>query len=307
MRIKIILNPTAGRGRGLEAESIIRRQLSSLGITYDLERTLGSDHVTNQTRRAISSGDFNLIVAAGGDGTINQVVNGMVGSNIPLAVIPCGTGNDFAGMIGMPTDIEAALNQVLNGSTIFIDLGKVNDRYFINSVGAGFDGQVGYNVNQGFRFLRGKMVYILSIFKTILSYSGHYVRLTIDGHREEFQALLIAVNNSVSYGGGLKITPQALIDDGYLAICTARMMNPLEICKNLPKLVNGTHGNLSKIKLTQAKTVLLESETPLYCQIDGEIEKTNVLRFEVLPQAFPIYGSALQPSIHSMTAATAGE
>jgi YegS/Rv2252/BmrU family lipid kinase len=307
MRIKIILNPTAGRGRGLEAQTIIENKLNSLGLTYDLEKTLGPEHVVNQARRASQSDNYDLIIAAGGDGTINQVVNGMVGSNIPLGVIPCGTGNDFAGMIGMPTDIEEALIQILNGSKLYIDLGKVNNRFFINSVGAGFDGQVAHYVNQGFRFLRGKIVYILSIFKTIFSYSGHQVRITIDGETNEFKALLIAVNNSITYGGGLRITPQAVIDDGYLAVCTAQMMNPVEISMNLPKLVKGTHGKLAKIKLMQAKTVLIESETPLFCQIDGEIEEVRSLKFEILPQAFPIFGSALQPSSLSMTAATAGE
>lgn len=307
MRMKIILNPTAGRGRALESQRIITDKLNAAGVEFDLETTLGPSQVVEQTQQAVSK-SYDLIIAAGGDGTLNQVVNGMVGTGVPLGVLPCGTGNDFATMIGMPSQIDKCLDQIIAGGVSYVDLGKINERYFISSVGAGFDGQVAYTVNHGFPHLRGHIVYVLGIFKTIFSYPGHQINLTVDGKTENFKALLVAVNNSKTYGGGFMITPDAVLDDGYFSICTSQMMNPLEICLNLPKLSKGVHGRLKKIRLFEGKSITIESATPLYCQIDGEIEELSNLRFEILPHAFPIYGASFTPSASSLSeAASAGE
>lgn len=304
MRLKFILNPTAGRGRGQLALGLIKEVLDKAPVTYDVDLTTRSGEATELARKAAQEG-YDVVVAAGGDGTVNQVVNGLVGSEVPMAVLPCGTGNDFAAMIGMSKDLRVCLQQIVEGNVIHIDLCRVNDRYFISSVGAGFDGQVAHTVNKKFKRLRGMAVYLLGVFTTIFSYKGHHVKLTVDDQTQEFDALLVAVTNSRTYGGGLNITPNALLDDGLLDICTARMMKPLEISMSLPRLLKGTHAKIKKIGFCQGKQVELQSDTPMCCQIDGEVILTDSLKMEILPQVFPILGAAGTPALSGFKAAAA--
>ena len=293
MRMKIILNPTAGRGKGKNAQQIIEDVLRESFVEYDIELTKGPGLALELAKKAVKDG-YNTVVAAGGDGTVNQVLNGLAESGIPMAVLPCGTGNDFAAMLGMPKDLKESMQQILNGSIGQVDLCKVNDHYFISSVGVGFDGQVAHTVNNSFPYLRGMIVYILGVLKTIFSYRGHHLRITIDGKTTELDALLVAIANSKSYGGGLKIAPDALINDGLLDICTAKMMKPLEILLSLPKLVKGTHGALKKIRFYKGKSISLESDTPLYYQVDGEVFKGTSLNIQLISQSFAIMGAAIE-------------
>lgn len=246
MKVKVLINPKAGRGRGQVVQAAIEQELINRKIDYVLETTqVNQEKVVEQTQSCIN-GNYDLIIVAGGDGTINQVVNGIAGYNIPLGVIPCGTGNDFAAALGMPRDPVAALLEILAGEQRHIDLCKVNDRYYVGTVGAGFDGQVAYTVNHHFSFMRGMIVYLLGVFWSMVSFKNYPFRITIDGKSQDFKGILVAINNAKTYGGGIPITPQAKIDDGLLAICTGRAMNRLELLWNLPKLLQGTHTPLKE-------------------------------------------------------------
>jgi len=295
MRIKVILNPVAGRGRARKAKDLIVKTLSEYGVEFDLEETQAHNHAIEIARQAVN-GDYDLVIAAGGDGTVNQVINGMAGSNIPLGILGCGTGNDFAAMIGMPKDTALSIKRIIEGHTRQVDFCRVNDKYFISSVGAGFDGAVAYTVNHSFRWIRGMAAYILGVFKTLFSYKQHSVRLTIDDQTYQFKALLVAVNNSTTYGGGIKINPEAKIDDGLFDVCAAKNLNFLEILLCLPLAVKGAHQNLKKVMMLKGSKVVLESESPLYYQLDGEVFQDKTLEFTIYPRSFPIKGAALEPS-----------
>lgn len=295
VEIKVILNPVAGRGNAGKERELIRQVLVDYHCHFHLEETKEHNEAVEIAKEAAKKG-FDLVIAAGGDGTINQVVNGLVGSGIPLGVISCGTGNDFARMIGMPTSISAGIHQILTGDIKWIDLCRVNQRYYVSSVGAGFDGQVAHLVNKGIRFLKGMPAYLFGVFKTLLSHKNYPIRLTVDGHHYEFKSLLVAVNNSTSYGGGIMITPNARIDDGLLEICAAQDLNLFEILSCLPLAVKGSHQNLKKVQMLKGKEVILESEAPLYYQIDGEVLQDQVLRFTIFPRSLPVKGAKFEPS-----------
>lgn len=294
MKVKVILNPVAGRGKAGKVKELIKEVLTENRCNFQLEETKEHNQATEIARRAVKSG-FDLVIAAGGDGTVNQVVNGMVGSGISLGVIGCGTGNDFAEMVGMPKDTAANIRQILEGEVKWVDLCRVNQRYFISSVGAGFDGEVAYKVNKGFRFVRGMPAYLLGVLKTLFSHKNRPVRLTVDGHLFEFKSLLVAVNNSTTYGGGIKINPNARIDDGLFDICAAQDLNLLEILYCLPLAIKGAHQNLKKVLMIKGREVLLESETPLYYQLDGEVLQEKTLRFTIFPRSFPVKGASFEP------------
>lgn len=299
MKVKVILNPTAGRGRAAKERQLITEALAQYEVEFNLEETRAHNHATEIARQAVAAG-YDLIIAVGGDGTVNQVVNGMAGSGIPLGILGCGTGNDFASMIRMPKDMLSSIKQIMEGEVKWVDLCRVNRKYFISSVGAGFDGAVAHTVNQSFRFIRGMAAYLLGVFKTLFSYKQHSVRLLVDDETYEFKALLVAVNNSTTYGGGIKINPEAKIDDGLFNICAAKNLNLFEIFCCLPLAVKGAHQKLKKVMMLKGKEVTLESETPLYYQLDGEVLQDRILKFSIYPQSFPIKGAIIESSFASI-------
>lgn len=307
MKVKIILNPRAGRGKAAKLKAKILAELANYGYRSHLEETQWHGHAIEIAKKAVESG-YDLVIAAGGDGTVNQVVNGMTGSKVPLGVLSAGTGNDFAAMIGMPADPAAAIRQIIEGETRWVDLCRLNDRYFISSVGAGFDGRVAYTANQGIRFVRGMPAYLLAVIKTLFSFRLHRVKMVVDGKEREYKALLFAVTNSSTYGGGIKITPDARIDDGLFDICVVKEVTPLEVLWFLPLAIKGEHGRLQdKVGFFRGREIYLESMTPLFYQIDGEVFQDTVFRFSMIPGGFPIRGAVFAPSVRHEEVATVKE
>ena len=294
MKVKVIMNPVAGRGRALKAKPQILKALLEYNAELHLEETKGPQHATELARQTVRDG-FDLIIIAGGDGTINQVVNGMGDERIPLGVIGCGTGNDFARALGMPTDPVAAVRQIMAGETQQIDLCRVNQSYFVSSVGVGFDGEVAFHANQGFRRVRGKTAYLCSVFKTLFSYLSQRIKLTVDGLVMEFNSLLVAVTNSPTYGGGYKINPEARINDGLFDVCAVQYMSRPEILAYLPLLLPGWHQNLNKVRMMKGRSITLESNEPFYYQVDGEILTDKTLRFTIVPRVLAIKGAQVEP------------
>jgi len=300
VRIKVIFNPHAGRGKAVKLKPEILAGLAE--SNYHWEETRRHGHAVEIAQKAVAD-RFDLIIAAGGDGTINQVVNGMVGSGIPLGVLGCGTGNDFASMLGMPKEPGRAVRRIIAGETRRVDLCRINNRYFISSVGIGFDGEVAYNVNRGIRFAGGMAAYLLGVFKTFFSFKLRRIKLVIDGKTREFNALMLAVTNSRSYGGGIKITPEARIDDGLFDICVVKDLPPVKILYCLPMAVKGIHHRLRNVEMFRGREVYLESSSPVFYHMDGEVFKDTVFHFSLLPGSFPVKGADFEPWLTAETAA----
>ena len=294
MKVKVIMNPVAGRGKAQKAKPLLVETLHSYDCEYHLEETKGPRHATEIAQNAVKSG-FDLIIVAGGDGTINQVVNGMANSKIPLGVVACGTGNDFAAALGMPADPVAAVRQIMEGEIQQVDLCRINDQYFISSAGAGFDGEVAFTVNQGFRWIRGMTAYLLGALKTLFTYKPRWIKLTVDGLVIEFRATLVAVTNAPTYGGGFKVNPGARLNDGLLDICAAEAMSIPGILCRMPLLMVGRHQGLKKVKMMKGRNITLESDQLLHCQLDGEVITDKTFHFTVYPKALLVKGSKLEP------------
>ena len=302
MRVKLILNPIAGRGRGARYREPLLAALEASGVEFEAAFT-GQHGAGRLLGKQAAAEGFDLIIAAGGDGTVNEVVNGMAGSPAALGVVPLGTGNDFAMMMGMPMDPLAALARILHGPRLAVDLCRINDRFYVSSVGAGFDGEVAYVANRHFRHLRGMIVYILSVFKAVLSYRPRRVRLVIDGVEMEKEITIVAVANSRTYAGGMLVAPNALADDGIFEICVAEGMGPLKILALLPKFIKGTHVSLKEIAMLRGREVLLESATPLYYHFDGEVARDTRLSFRLIPRGLLVAGANFVPSPAAATTA----
>ncbi|MGI6367508.1 MAG: diacylglycerol/lipid kinase family protein [Anaerolineae bacterium] len=301
-RTKIILNPNAGRGYGRSVRPEIERNLTQLGVSFELVETTHVGHGISLASEAVRDG-FEIIVAVGGDGTTNEVVNGLMLASPErpagtLACIPAGSGNDFAVMNGMATNLDIACRAIAAGNTQVIDVGRVSldgqpPRYFDNAVGTGFDALVVMETRKMNR-LRGMAMYIPAVLKTIfLTMRTPTVQVTIDGNTEQVRPLMVVALNGPREGSTFHLTPDALYDDGLLDVLVADEVSKLEMLTLLPRFMNGTHLSHRAVRTLRAQRITLRSEDPLFVHVDGEIlnEHSHEVEVEILPHALRMISS----------------
>lgn len=278
MKTLIVMNPTAGRGKTAKILPKIEQMLSSGGIEFDVEITKEPTHGIEITRAAVN--DYDFITAFGGDGTVNEVVNGLAGSETPLGVLPIGTGNDLARSCGIPLSPEKAVDTLIHGTPRKIDLGMFNGRYFSNVVGIGFDG---YSSKESRKItkLRGTLVYIWVVLKTLKKYNSIDMTIELDNDSIKCQTYLISVGNGWSVGGGMQLCPQAINDDGEFDICHAKDIKPMKVVRNFLKLFNGNINDLEEVTMYKSKTMKITCDEHLPIHYDGEIPEGEVKSVDI--------------------------
>ncbi|UCD38433.1 MAG: diacylglycerol kinase family lipid kinase [Fidelibacterota bacterium] len=288
-QVLVIANPAASRGGALRALEKVQRHIRQYQdcCNFDFMITVNPNHATDLAKAHAK--DYDLVVAFGGDGTVNEVAQGLVGGNTPLAVIPFGTGNDYARSAGIPLGLDPALELACTGTYTPCDVGFVNGRYFVNAVGIGFDGRANYEAEQ-IRWLRGPMVILLAIFRTMWNWDAVPMTLTIDNQTISKSTYLIGIGNGPFIGGGLQLTPEARIDNGILHVCHVEDISPFKIIANFSKLKTGTIDKLSEVALYTGSTVVIESEQPMPVHVDGEVLGLDVhkLDLRILPSALQV-------------------
>ncbi len=242
---------------------------------------------------AAASDSPDLIVAVGGDGTIHEVVNGMLRGRPEhppvLAVIPGGTANIFTRALGMPNDPMKAAELLLTGATRRIDLGQVNGRYYMTISGVGFDGEAVARANRWRRRWTGtKPLYVGAILTTLARYHPVDCRLVIDGTVHDLRMSFLAVANTPWYGGGVHIAPHARPDSGTLAVVAAADLGRIESLWVLLQAFSGSHLRHPKVMHTTAREIQVESHIPLAVHADGETIGSTPATFHVLPGALEV-------------------
>jgi diacylglycerol kinase (ATP) len=291
-RFLIIVNPTARQGNGARQIPAIRAAMTRLDAEFEIVQTQRPGHAIEIAERA-ASGNYEVIVAVGGDGTVNEVVNGLLRAAsgnqtaIPVGVIPVGSGNDFAYMmLQNDLSIEEACERLVRGQNKLMDAGTVtadgqNFCYFANGLGIGFDAQVTIESRQ-IRVLRGFLMYFWAVLCTIfLHYNPVPVTVTCDD--QSFSQPLLMVTTAVGqrHGGGFYVTPFAVADDGLLDVCIAGNVSRPAIFPLIPRFMNGSHVTHPKCTLLQGHKVTVSSPTGLAAHIDGEIYTLASKRFEM--------------------------
>ena len=210
---KFIVNPTASRGKGKSVGIWLENECLKRNLDFDLTYTIKPGDAKDIAAKSI--GKFEKVVAVGGDGTLQEVINGSINSKSINGIIPVGTGNDFVRAAKIPIDPAKALDLLIEGNTNLIDVGKINNLVFHNGVGIGFDAIV---VDESLKIknLRGQAVYLLAIFKSLKNYKAPLIQLNYNNNSITNKFLLITVGNGISLGGGIKLTPFASIYDGLL-------------------------------------------------------------------------------------------
>jgi len=281
----LIVNLIAGQGRCKALFPGVRKELDRRGVAYDLHYTNEPMEAKHVAQMGIDAG-FTHIVAMGGDGTINEVANGLVGSEAILAVIPAGTGNDFVRMTGIPGDPIRAIDLLQEGTPRTIDLGRVaDDRCFVNGLGIGIDAQVGRNVLKRGKS-SGARVYLTEAIKEVFRFQAFPVRLEGDGWSDERACLSLGVANGRYCGGGFQLAPRASIDDGLIDIAAIGDFPKLERLIRLPQARKGNHLKLGQVFYRQAGSVTISSEAKLIAHVDGEpyqLPREGAIRVEAVP------------------------
>lgn len=291
MRPCFIVNPTAGHGRAMQTWRKVEILAKAAG-EYGIKITQHPRHGEELAREAVAEG-YDRVIVLGGDGTVNEVIQGLVHTDVPLAVIPTGTGNDWVRTAGVPRDIDKAFQIAYYGQVARHDVGFVTgQRYFMNIAGVGFDAETSRFLNDNAKLLKlvpGTLPTLLSIVGTLFRFRGAPMTCIIDGERVTAPRLfLMAVGLNQYYGGGMQILPQAVPDDGYFDLVWADDL-PLSALPGLMgKIYKGQHLSHPKVQVRRAKRVRIESEQPVAYHLDGDVAGSTPVEFELVPQALSV-------------------
>lgn len=297
MKTELIINLTAGGGKPRSHLKTIFKYLKENGFNFKVSYTSHHGEAIELAQKAADKG-MELIVSIGGDGTVNEIVNGIMKSkNDPsLGIIPLGWANDFIKSTDIPSDIIETCKVLARGKIKKIDIGVINSqKYFANICGVGFDAEVALLANQmkskhpNLRILSA-FVYVFATVKKLLSpFNYHNVKIKFDGQEIHSKILFIAISNGKIYGGRFKITPEAILDDGLLEICLVEEMGRFKYLSIIPKVFKGTHASIKGIKFYRAKEVVIESSETILAQVSGEvIEGQKKFTITLLPKSLKL-------------------
>jgi diacylglycerol kinase (ATP) len=294
MRLGVIVNPTAGRGVGKAEGAKAIELFTAAGIAVvDLTGATMSEANAN-ARHAINDNQVDGIVVVGGDGIAHLGVNLCAGTELPLGMIGAGTGNDLARSIGMPLNdtagsVEIILAHLNDPRTV--DAVKANtstgEFWFFGTISAGFDALVNQRANR-WRWPKGPSRYTLAMLAELASFKPIHYEATIDGEHRSFQAMLCAVANSESFGGGMRVAPNAIIDDGLLELFIVHSISRPEFIKVFPKVFTGEHIHHPAVEIIQAKHVKISSgNMPAYS--DGEAVGSSPVSAQIMPGSLRVF------------------
>jgi len=279
-----IINPIAGNGSAKNYTEKIKEIIQKQSLNAEIVFTERKGHPVEITKNFLNNG-FDHIIAVGGDGTFNEVAQNLVGKeNIVFGAVPAGTGNDFISILGFPkrfsdNDWEIFLKE----KTIKMDVGKCNDKYFLNGMGLGFDAQVAaenYKSDMNHDVKKGsKFKYQWHILKTLVSYKELDMKVTIDGKTTQSKSFLNTISNGRRIAGGLFLTPDAVVNDGLLDVCLIQELKFFARVKELLHVMKKIHTEDDVVNYFQTKKLLFEFENEVPAHLDGELYFNS--RFEI--------------------------
>lgn len=287
MKVKFIVNPVAGRGRGRRVWVQVQKMLDQEGYPYEVTISTRPGETIELARRAAEEG-FPVVAAVGGDGTAHEVANGIIGRGAALGVVPAGTGSDYVRSLPIPADPIAAARTIYTGQRLVVDAGRVNDRYFLGVTGMGIDAEVCRLVNGDLSWLSGKAAYTAGLLATLLTFQPQPVRITLDDRVLEEEVMLVAVANARYFGGGMCIAPQADLQDGLLDVCLVRAIPKLELLRVFPMVFRGRHTTHPAFRTYRTCRAVITGTQPCSIQAEGEVIGRLPMEAEVLPRALTV-------------------
>jgi YegS/Rv2252/BmrU family lipid kinase len=299
-RIKIIVNPNADLGRAWQAAADLRPVVESLGGS-DWTGTVYPNHAAELAYQAAQDG-YDTVISAGGDGTAHEIINGLMRAPAErrprMAIIPLGSGNDFAYAVGAPDDPVQAVHRALTGTPHRIDVGVLRgsdgrQAYWGNTIGIGFDATVTIR-SRRFTRVRGFLIYLLAVLQTIaLNHDAPILQVSSDAENWEQAMLMVVLCNGSREGGGFQVAPQARPDDGVLHYAAVEKVSRLMMLRLLPEVMNGTHASFSQVRMGTFHKISIRADRALTVHVDGEIfagfgMQLDGIDAEILPGALEV-------------------
>lgn len=283
----VIVNPTSGQGAALalvpEVEAILRER----DLAYRLLRSPSPEAATQSAQAACAEGAEGVI-AMGGDGTLFQIANGMLGSDVPLIFVSCGTGNDFVRSLKLPSDPIEALKLQLESPISRIDMGRMNEICFLNVAGTGFDVDVLRYVEQYKQSYRGLRAYMRALYDAIRNYRPTTAMVSFDGEPEErLSFAILSIGNGRYIGGGMKAVPDARVNDGLFDAVVVKPVAKGLILPLIALYIAGKHVSIGLARLRRCRTITIKCEG-MTVNLDGELRNTDTAKFELLPSALTV-------------------
>ena len=295
-KIKLILNPTSNHGRSVREAADLRLLMANRDV--DWSGTEYPGHAIQLAHQAGQQG-YDLVIALGGDGTVHEVINGLMQSpqetRPSFGIVPLGSGNDFAHILGLPADPGEALLSALNGQPHTLDVGSLCDEngrleYFNNTMGMGFDSLVNLYTRK-ITAIHGFLMYFVALMMTIFrNFDTIDLHVETDQETWDQRSLMLALGNGPREGGGFIITPDAVLDDGILNYVTIKKISRLMMLRLVPEVMRGTHGRFKQVKMGTCRRMTVASKQPLYIHCDGEIyagfgTDVHKLTIQILPNS----------------------
>jgi diacylglycerol kinase (ATP) len=280
--MRVILNPAARHGAGRRLRSVIERELESRRLEFDIVATEGPGHAVELARSAAEAG-IARVVAAGGDGTVHEVVNGLMaaaGTPPALGLIPIGTGNDFVKMMPGTTTRTQAFGTLATGSESPVDVGVARwnggSEHFINAMGTGIDVEVVRQMRRS-GWMPGMAIYLAALMRALVRYRPMAITIVVDGVESTGRIMIMAVCNGPSIGGAFRVCPDARPDDGVLDACVVRELPLHRIVRVIPRVLRGTHRGQPGISMHRGARVVvaIDGDRPLPFQLDGELREAS--------------------------------
>jgi diacylglycerol kinase (ATP) len=274
-RLLVIVNPIAGGGRSARLVPWLRDRLGSRRDAHlEISRSAGD---AERLAAVAGTDGFDRIVAVGGDGTIQEVINGVaqVGASASLGIVPVGSGNDLARSLGLPRDPAAAWTVAVGHGERPVDLLRATGadgrrRLFGSAGGIGFDAQVAAAMASRAGWQRGRAGYLLTTLAELRRFSNRQVELTVDGVEMTRQVLFVAIANGEYYGGGMRIAPGAAVDDGMFDLCVVGDVSRITALQQLANLYRGTHVRHPQVEMRRGRSLTIEGDTATLVHLDGE-------------------------------------
>jgi YegS/Rv2252/BmrU family lipid kinase len=280
MHLKVIYNPTAGRGKARRWVREVEETLRARGARADCEPSTGPDDLVRIAAESSRAG-YDRVVVMGGDGTLHLALREFDLAKGTLALIPTGSGDDFARVAGIPRKIREACDNVLRGRVREVDVALANNLRYLGVAGLGFDSEVAEYANRNVKFLRGSAVYLYSILRVLPRFTPRRVSIRTDDGTREQAIMFAAIGNTRQYGGGIRITPDASIDDGLLDACIVHETTRMQLLKTLPLAYSGAHVKKPYVEITRGRAFHFDSDQSMAVYADGEPLTRTPVAFEV--------------------------
>jgi YegS/Rv2252/BmrU family lipid kinase len=283
--LALLVNPSAAHGRALGLLPRVEAALDARRVAFRVVRTRGLEDGVERALRAAEAGEIPAVLS--GDGLVGAVGGALAGSDTPLGILPAGRGNDLARVLGIPTEPEAAVDAMLDGEALRIDVGEANGKRFLGIASVGLDSEANRLANEA-RLLRGNLVYAYAGFRSLVAWKPARFTIGVGEERMRISGYSVAAANNSTFGGGMKLAPDADLRDGEFDVVTIVEHSRLKYALNLRKVFSGAHVEMDEVRVFRTPRLELSASRPFAVYADGEHLTDLPATLRVLPRALSV-------------------